>query len=523
MKEEIDRTEEGQSIVIVVFAVLVLLVFVVIAVDLSHAYVHRRGDQNAADASALAGARALADVINENEGVVPSWAFADPILVEMHAYAEANGIEDTNSAPGDNVNQNVTGYWLDETGNRITDSDGNAITIDQGGYINQNARGVEVIANSLAPTFFGGVVGLDSLPIQAESAVVFSGDVCSMSCLAPIATYTMTFQTDDNGDGFPCYNIWDGTRQQNGGGNCPDWGDCIGGKCSLNNGITCKKTADCSGVCPGGTGVCTLPADGSLTCSKDNECPSYGKCKNSVCQGDSSISCTDDLDCTGVCEPSGWVCSGNGDPCVDDADCPPDEFCEDQVGSSGSASGLGWLNWSLQGSDHSCDVVPQPGVGSDCSASCLGYNLTPGTCLSGEIGVSDGSNEVWVAGAAGVKNASFIRDLLACYAGLAPPADCLDWGAPITVVIYDQSRGRGCNQSGNVGSGHLEYRVVGFAEFNILGYQLSNGTWYGHDGAGCEDWGAEGNRITGTFIRWVDGTPGDCDTNGTITAPKVIK
>jgi len=513
MEEKNNRSEQGQSIIVIAVAMIALLIFVVIAVDVGYGYVHRRGDQNAADAAALAGARELANIMNENGGSIPEGYFDDQIKIAMNAFAERNGIEDTGGAPGDVVNANVIGYYLDEMGNRITDADGNPILVNELGYIDVDARGIEAIASSMAPSFFGGIVGLDGLPINAESAVVFNGDVCSLNCIAPIATYTMTFQTDDNDDGFPCYNIWDGTRQQNAGGSCPDWGNCTAGTCQLNPAHSCSTKSDCAGVCPGG-GVCSLPTDGSVSCENNGDCTAdYGNCTAGTCQYNSSVACDGKEDCQSVCVSQGWTCSIAGTPCSTDDECPAEgDFCEDGV-SSGSSSGLGWLNWSMQGPGHSCRDV---GEADDCSTRCLTYNLEPGTCLSGEIFVSGPDGESWVAGTAGIKNSTNVRDWLEWY---------IDNKEPITVVIYDQSRGRGCNHAGSPGSGHLEYRVVGFAEFTVRGYELANGNGvsYGHDGAGCEDWGAEGNRITGTFIRWVDGSPGECDTAGTIVAPRVIK
>jgi hypothetical protein len=510
MKEHANPKESGQSIVVIAVAVVVLLIFAVIAVDLAYGYVHRRGDQNAADAAALAGARELADILNSNNGSIPGGYLADSIKVAMNDFAERNGVEDSGGIPGDVVNENVVGYYLDASGDRITDQNGNAITINEGGFVNPNARGIEAIANSVAPTFFGGVVGLDGLPISADSAVVFSGDVCTMNCIAPIATYTMTFQTDDNDDNLPCYNIWDGTRQQSGGGNCPDWGNCTGGTCQLNSNITCSSKADCSGVCPGG-GFCSLPLGSSLPCDNNSDCTAdYGNCKSGTCRLNGSVTCTTNDDCKAVCQSGGWLCSGGsnaGNPCEEDADCP-DGFCEDDVSGSGSSSGLGWLNWSLQGSGHSCRDVGEP---DDCSTPCLIYNLTPDTCLSGDIEVGD-----WVAGASGIKNASGVRSWLQWY---------IDTETPMTVVVYDDSQGRGCNHSGVVGSGHLEYHTVGFAQFKVIGYGLSQGGGndYGYNGANCEDWGMEGNRITGVFLGWVSGSAGDCDTNGTIVAPRVVR
>jgi hypothetical protein len=536
MKKNTDRQEEGQSIILIAFAIIILMIFAVIAVDLAYGYVHRRGDQNAADAASLAGARELADIFNENDGSIPPGYLADSIKIAMNDLAERNGIEDTTGAPGDVANENVTGYFLNSSGSRITGQDGNPITINEGGYVDPNARGVEAIAQSVAPSFFGGIVGLDGLPIQADAAVVFEGDVCQMTCIAPIATLTMTFQTDDNGDGFPCYNIWDGSRQTGAsGGTDPCAGQCLDNNtCSNSTSTTCHNDNQCNfGPCESGfcrqkqSIACTTSADGIcsnnpyVSChnTNNNGCD-FGVCQNNACSLDGSVFCATNAECSGTCDPPySPVCSVSSTIlCEGDDDCPDGEYCEDDQG--GHNSGLGWLNWSLQGADHSCRDV---GLSSDCSEPCLEYNLTPDTCLSGMISVGD-----WVASTSGVKNGSHIRTLLQCYADLPPGnADpiCTTPGQPITVAVYDAWHGNGCNQNQGAAAAKLAYHVVGFAEFKILGYELSRGSGSaaGYNGAGCEDWGMEGNRITGVFIGWVDGTPGDCETNGTITAPKMVK
>jgi hypothetical protein len=521
MEENSNPQERGQSIIIIAIAVIVLLIFAVIAVDLAYGYVHRRGDQNAADASSLAGARVLANIFNANDGEIPPALPVNLVLEAMNDYAEKNGIEDTDGVAGNPINTNVNGYFLAQDGSRVSQ-----ITIDELGDIPTSARGVEAIANSVAPSFFGGIMGLDGLPIKADAAVVFQDNACYMNCLAPIATLTMTFEYDQ------CYNIWDGSRQTSvtlGGGSCSldssracakdnecDFGKCENNVCAEGDNIPCEKDQDCDGICEGNDTVCSNDLD--TVCSNDNQCD-FGTCVNNYCTGGTGVFCSSNGDCEGTCGAIfGGFCSGSGGECQYDADCPEGEFCEEAGGTTGSSSGLGWLNWSLQGQGHSCKDV---GVPSDCSETCLEYNFQPETCLSGQVGVGD-----WVGSAAGVKNSGDIRTLLECYADLEPGRSdpiCTTPGEPVTVVVYDVWQGTGCNQDQHPDK--LKYHVVGFAKFDILGYMLAHGSGSagGHDGSGCIDWGTGGNRITGEFMGWVDGVAGDCNANGTILAPRVIK
>jgi hypothetical protein len=400
MEEKRSRGQQGQSIIIVAIALLALLIFAAIAVDIGNAYVHRRTDQNAADAAALAGARELARQLNEcsanpdceTEGEFPNFFLYSNetlILEEMNDFAERNGLEDTDGVAGNAVNTNVVGYYLTEEGVHASEN-----VIGSMDFVHPDARGVEAFAYSVAPSFFSGVLGLDGLSIQAESAVVFGG-ACSGICVMPIAAYTETFLYDE------CYNIYDG----------------------------------------------------------------------------------------------------------------------DHPGS------FGWLNWQFSRGDDTCK----------CSAVCTERNLDPLTCNSGLLRVGE-----YVASDSGLANTKDIRNQLKCYAGLTPldpggSVNCTHIGEPepFTIIIYDETACYGgfCDECAKVapaGNRGFAYRIAGFAKFQLLGFSLATGDGsgqsYGHDGEGClgpEPTG--GNRMTGRFIKWVEGEGGDCGAYGTLIAPRVVK
>jgi hypothetical protein len=212
MEERNERRQYGQSIVLVAVALVALVIFAAIAVDVANTYLHRRTAQNAADAAALAGARDLARQLNECSANPDcnlednSWwwySSEDTILQAMNDFAERNGIEDTDGIPGNNVNMNVYGHYLRADGLPIYDNEDNPIVIGAFDIVHPEARGVEAFAASLAPSFFGGVIGLNGISVEADSAVVFVG-ACADNCIFPIAPYTRTF------DFGQCYNIWNG-------------------------------------------------------------------------------------------------------------------------------------------------------------------------------------------------------------------------------------------------------------------------------------------------------------------------
>jgi hypothetical protein len=198
MGENNERRQHGQSIVLVAVALVALVIFAAIAVDVANTYVHRRTAQNAADAAALAGARDLARQLNEWGDDIWMYGSEADIQRAMNDFAERNGIQDTDDMPGNAINTNVVGYYLGAEGDRVSD-----IAIGALDGVHPDAQGVEAFAASLAPSFFGGIIGLDGIEVEADSAVVFQG-ACYNNCIVPIATYSRTFEFGQ------CYNIWNG-------------------------------------------------------------------------------------------------------------------------------------------------------------------------------------------------------------------------------------------------------------------------------------------------------------------------
>jgi hypothetical protein len=231
VNESPNDRQQGQSILIVAVALIVLLIFAAIAVDLANAYFHRRTAQNAADAAAFAGARELARMINtfdsDGDGYINGVVSELPIQASMNDFAERNGIEDTDGIPANHVNTNVTGFYLKEEGSRLNDGSDD-IEIGALGLIHPQARGVEAIAESLSPSFFSGIMGYDGFEIDAEAAVVFTG-ACADTCVVPIATYTETLIPGE------CYNIFDGW--ESGSFGWLHWG--------FQNDATCRCNVPC--------------------------------------------------------------------------------------------------------------------------------------------------------------------------------------------------------------------------------------------------------------------------------------
>ena len=192
-----EGNDSGQSVVLVAIAMLVLVIFAAITVDMSSAYLGRRTAQNAADAAALAAVRQLA--YQYNMGLYDDTA----IKVELNNFAERNGAGDTDDTLGNAINDSVTGIYLDFDENAIG-------VVGENSGAPANALGVEATVQITTPAFFGGVMGYSGYPVQAQATVMLDY-ACGDDCIVPIATPSWPFTTT-----AVCYNIWDGGESPSG-------------------------------------------------------------------------------------------------------------------------------------------------------------------------------------------------------------------------------------------------------------------------------------------------------------------
>jgi Flp pilus assembly protein TadG len=203
-KQDLDA-QKGQSIILVAVAIVALVLFVAIAVDVSSAYYQRRTDQNAADGAALAGVSRMAFELNKKN---PNMTKVDAaIRLEMVDFAQRNGVQDTDGNATNAINTNVEGWYVDGEGNRLPgEPKVGAQPMPAAAY------GVEAITHIVAPTFFGGIFGLHGLPLNARAVSLLKLS-CGSDCVVPITTDVSLLQIDD-GEGHlipnigACFNIW---------------------------------------------------------------------------------------------------------------------------------------------------------------------------------------------------------------------------------------------------------------------------------------------------------------------------
>lgn len=156
-----EHNQTGQTAVLFALMIIGLVAFIGLAVDGGSYFSARRVTQNAADSAAMTGVHYIrkGGTLDETR-----------LLEVVNSIIEANGIPDTNDVPGDSVNENVTAYYTDDSGNRR--NPGCNVVGQCGGDIPLDVRGLEVIVNRQVATYFLGVIDRNSLDVAAEAVAV---------------------------------------------------------------------------------------------------------------------------------------------------------------------------------------------------------------------------------------------------------------------------------------------------------------------------------------------------------------
>jgi Flp pilus assembly protein TadG len=168
------RREHGQSIVLITLLMVGLIAILGLVFDGGNAYLQRRRMQDAADASAFAGAKMLA--LAPNGSAVTECA----IRVVIETYAKSNGMPGPNPDPSCNsLNSNVKAYFVNASGNQV------GVEIGLNAGVPNGAQGVRVIPQTTFNTFFLGIVN-ESLGAVAATATAIYGGVKAPASLAPL-------------------------------------------------------------------------------------------------------------------------------------------------------------------------------------------------------------------------------------------------------------------------------------------------------------------------------------------------
>lgn len=161
LSERWRRDDGGQAFVMLALSLTGLLASVGLVMDAGYAISRTRVHQNAVDAAALVGARAVAR---------GDWTTIDR---DIKDFAERNGIPDSNGIPFDGVNSNVTWSYVNNAG---------AVTSQA------LATGVSVEARQSLATRFLSVIGINTIPIARRSTALVE-TVTGLGATAPFAVY----------------------------------------------------------------------------------------------------------------------------------------------------------------------------------------------------------------------------------------------------------------------------------------------------------------------------------------------
>ncbi len=160
------QQQRGQSILIVAVALVVLLIFGAFAVDLSFAYFQRRSMQNAADASALAGARALG--MWQSDPAAPPLTDGE-LFLTIQEYAARNKAK------------YVDAYYTGAGGVRL-----NPILPGGGNLVPKSgAIGVESHAATDFSTFFARIMGYSLIASDASANAMY-GSATAAKYVSPV-------------------------------------------------------------------------------------------------------------------------------------------------------------------------------------------------------------------------------------------------------------------------------------------------------------------------------------------------
>lgn len=197
--------EKGAVLVMVAISMVALIGFVALAVDIGHLLVTRNEVQNVADASALAGARALGAIY---QGLPPEQQqtfFCDGGEggCQETIRATAQDVASKNRAAGESMSVRVEdvliGHWDGET---FTGND-----YDQPDAVYVIARRDEV-ANGPISTFFARVLGIDEAPVNAIAIAAMTGqaNVVEAGLVLPIAISAYFFEDGNYCNSFIRFN-----------------------------------------------------------------------------------------------------------------------------------------------------------------------------------------------------------------------------------------------------------------------------------------------------------------------------
>jgi hypothetical protein len=194
---KIRHQERGQSLVLVVFMLIVLLVFAGLAIDGGMVFLERRRMQNAADAGALAGARELVEAMCDQTDRVTADVTIHQALVD---YAQVNGVQNVKD-----IEAVYMGYNAQGEVEAILAPDGTPYLVGNslsGGIgVPDGAAGVGATSNIEHGTRLMSLAGQDTSRASAY-AEAMTGPLLTGGGLRPFGVPVQLMQTIKEGTSF---------------------------------------------------------------------------------------------------------------------------------------------------------------------------------------------------------------------------------------------------------------------------------------------------------------------------------
>ncbi len=184
MEKESSQAERGQVVIIMVFALVGLLVITGLAIDGGTVFFERRSMQNAADASALAGARELSNAICGGKSAPATDA---AVFAAVNEYSRRNG---------------AGGFEASYTrfeGNSVVEYSPRVLV--GSGMVPAGASGVAVTATITRSTFFMTLIGIHESSASAYALAV-TGPPLMAGGLRPFGVPVQLMQQTSPGDVF---------------------------------------------------------------------------------------------------------------------------------------------------------------------------------------------------------------------------------------------------------------------------------------------------------------------------------
>ncbi|TAK30040.1 MAG: hypothetical protein EPO21_20030 [Chloroflexota bacterium] len=190
------REQRGQAIVLLAVALVFVLGFLALTLDVGYAYVQRRLGQNAADAATAAAAY----VIASNTPCSGTCADVDTrVRNAIDTYARANFTGEPDS------HQPVD--WSGDPPVYV-DSGGQYAGVVGAGSLPSTATGVVITTTNTIASFFAAVLGHSTIPVQATGSAVMVGvqmsSVAGQGGLIPVVVPQLDFQES----GQILYDLW---------------------------------------------------------------------------------------------------------------------------------------------------------------------------------------------------------------------------------------------------------------------------------------------------------------------------